>query len=231
MGQGHLPETLLYHSNDKSPNILPTLLKDEIHCEAPGHWEIASFWGMLGAMNAKEFNKLVKTGSKAAVVDVWAPWCGPCKRMNPLFEEMKQQYEGQVALIKVNADESQPLVKQLGVLGIPTTIVYRDGEEIGRRTGAMSRSDLERMFEAALSQGPVKIPSMSRNARLARLLITAVLIVMGFSFTPNWLFFIFAAIVFFLAVYDLIPGVTEFRDRMIQKLLRAAVEADVDVRQ
>jgi thioredoxin len=182
-------------------------------------------------MNANEFNKLVKTNATAAVVDVWAPWCSPCKRMNPLFEELKQQYEGRVELIKVNADESQPLVKQLGVLGIPTTIVYRNGEEIGRRTGAMSRSDLVRMFEAALSDEPVKIPAMSRKARLVRLFITGVLIAMGFSFSPSWLFFIFAAIVLFLGVYDLIPGVTGFRDRMIQKLLRAAAEADVDVRE
>ena len=191
----------------------------------------SEFLGYPCQMEAKEFFKLVKNNPNPLVVDVWAPWCSPCKRMNPVFAELKEEYAGRVDLLKVNADESQPLVKQLGVLGIPTTIVYRNGEEIGRRTGAMSRSDLARMFEAALSEGPVKIPAMSQTARLVRLFITAVLVVMGFTFEPGWLFFIFAGIVLALAVYDLIPGVTDFRDKMIQKLLRAAAEADVDVRE
>jgi len=177
-------------------------------------------------MNSNEFKKLIQSDSGAAVVDVWAPWCGPCKRMNPLFEEMKEQYAGRVAVIKVNADESQPLVKQLGVLGIPTTIVYRNGEEIGRRTGAMSRADLERMFEAALSDGPIKIPAMSRNSRLIRLFIALALFGMALTLDPGWLFLIFSGAILFLAVYDLIPGVTDLRDKVIQKLLQAASEVD-----
>ncbi|HID33198.1 MAG TPA: thioredoxin [Anaerolineae bacterium] len=53
----------------------------------------------------------------------------------PIFEELKETYDGRGDVLKVNADESQSLIKQLGVLGIPTTILYRNGEEIGRRTG------------------------------------------------------------------------------------------------
>jgi thiol-disulfide isomerase/thioredoxin len=151
--------------------------------------------------------------------------------MNPVFEELKELYAGRVDVLKVNADESQPLVKQLGVLGIPTTIVYRDGEEIGRRTGAMSRADLERMFEAALSEGPIRIPAMSRNSRLIRLFIALALFGMGLTLEPGWLFFIFSAMVLFLGLYDLIPGVTSFRDKLIQKLLRAAAEADAPTRE
>ena len=178
-------------------------------------------------MKAETFFHRIKTNPRPVVVDVWAPWCGPCRRMNPIFEELKEAYAGRVDVLKVNADESQPLVKQLGVLGIPTTIAYRNGEEIGRRTGAMSRSDLQRMFEAALSEGPVKIPAMSRNTRIIRLIIALALLGMGLTLQPGWLFFIFSAIVLLLAVYDLIPGVIPFRDKMIQKLLRAAAEADV----
>jgi len=141
-------------------------------------------------------------------------------------EELKEIYAGRVDVIKVNADESQPLVKQLGVLGIPTTIVYRGGEEIGRRTGAMSRADLERMFEAALSEGPIKIPAMSRNSRLIRLFIALALFGMALTLDPGWLFLIFSGAILFLAVYDLIPGVTDLRDKVIQKLLQAASEVD-----
>jgi len=182
-------------------------------------------------MKSESFFRQIRTNPRPIVVDVWAPWCAPCRRMNPVFEELKELYAGRVDVLKVNADESQPLVKQLGVLGIPTTIVYRDGEEIGRRTGAMSRADLERMFEAALSEGPIRIPAMSRNSRLIRLFIALALFGMGLTLEPGWLFFIFSAMVLFLGLYDLIPGVTSFRDKLIQKLLRAAAEADAPTRE
>ena len=178
-------------------------------------------------MKTETFFRRIEKNPRPVVVDVWAPWCGPCRRMNPIFEELKEAYAGRVDVIKVNADESQPLVKQLGVLGIPTAIAYRNGEEIGRRTGAMSRSDLQRMFEATLSEGPIKIPAMSRKTRLVRLFIALALLGMGLTLEPGWPFFILTAIVLLMAVYDLIPGVTAFRDKMIQKLLRAAAEADV----
>jgi hypothetical protein len=95
----------------------------------------------------------------------------------------------------------------------------------------MSRADLERMFEAALSEGPIRIPAMSRNSRLIRLFIALALFGMGLTLEPGWLFFIFSAMVLFLALYDLIPGVTSFRDKLIQKLLRAAAEADAPTRE
>ena len=177
-------------------------------------------------MDAKTFFHIIQTNPRPIIVDVWAPWCAPCRRMNPLFEELKATYAGRVDVLKVNADESQPLVKRLGVLGIPTTIVYRHGEEIGRRTGAMSRGELEALFRAALSEGVVHIPAMSRQTRLIRLFIALAFLGMGLALEPGWVFWMLAIFVFLWGIYDLIPGVTDFRDRMIQKALNAATELE-----
>ena len=177
-------------------------------------------------MNAQTFFRIIENNPRPVIVDVWAPWCAPCRRMNPLFEELKEAYAGRVDVLKVNADESQPLVKQLGVLGIPTTIVYRNGQEFGRRTGTMSRGELESLFQAALSDTVVRIPAMSRTTRLLRLFIALALLGMGLTLEPGWLFFMLAGFVLLWALYDYIPGVASFRDRMIQKLLRAAMEGN-----
>lgn len=177
-------------------------------------------------MDAKTFFHTIQTNPRPIIVDVWAPWCAPCRRMNPLFEELKAIYAGRVDVLKVNADESQPLVKQLGVLGIPTTILYRNGEEIGRRTGAMSRGDLVQMFEAALSEDIVRIPAMTRQTRLIRLFIALAFFGMGWTVDPGWLFFIFSGVVLLWALYDFIPGVTDFRDRMIKKALKATMDLE-----
>ncbi len=176
-------------------------------------------------MKTETFFRKIEKNPRPIVVDVWAPWCGPCRRMEPILEELKETYAGRVDVLKVNADESQPLVKMLGVLGIPTTIVYRDGTEIGRRTGALSRSDLTMMFEAALSEDVMKIPAMSPRTRFTRLLLALLAFVLGFFLTPGWPFFIVAVLLLFMALFDLIPGVQGFRDRMIKKLLNAAAEA------
>ncbi len=176
-------------------------------------------------MKTEIFFRKIEKAQRPVVVDVWAPWCAPCRRMEPLLEELQEVYAGRVDVLKVNADESQPLVKQLGVLGIPTTIVYRDGREIGRRTGALGRSDLTLMFDAALSDAVMKIPAMSRRTRIIRLALAAIAFILGFVLTPGWPLFVVAAALLLLAFYDYIPGVREFRDRMILKLLNAAAES------
>jgi len=176
-------------------------------------------------MKSETFFRKIENSQRPIVVDVWAPWCAPCRRMEPVLEELKEVYAGRVDVLKVNADESQPLVKKLGVLGIPTTIVYRGGGEIGRRTGALNRSDLTLMFEAALSEEAMKIPAMNQRTRLIRLGLTLIAFALGFVLTPGWPLFVVASALLFLAIYDYIPGVREFRDRMIAKLLSAAADA------
>ena len=176
-------------------------------------------------MTPEAFFRTIAKNKRPLIVDVWAPWCAPCRRMNPLLAELQEEYAGQVDVLKVNADESQPLVKQLGILGIPTTLVYRNGQEIGRRTGALGRADLRMLFEAALSEDVVKLPAMSTRTRIMRMGLALIAILAAFVLPGGSFWFVIAGILLFFALYDFIPGVQGSRDRMIKKLLDAAEDA------
>lgn len=76
------------------------------------------------------------------LVDVWAPWCGPCRVMGPQFEAAAQQAEPELRFVKLNSDENQDLAGKLGIRGIPTMILFRNGKEAGRISGAMSSADI-----------------------------------------------------------------------------------------
>ena len=71
------------------------------------------------------------------MVDVWAPWCGPCRVMGPEFKKAAGVLEPAVRFVKLNSDDNQPLAGRLGIRGIPTMIVFRDGKEAARTSGAM----------------------------------------------------------------------------------------------
>lgn len=91
-----------------------------------------------GAMFAKQ----VARSSVPVVVDVWAPWCGPCRMMAPAFEQAAKELEPRVRFLKLNSDEEQQAAGQLGIRGIPTMILYAGGREIARQSGAMSAGQI-----------------------------------------------------------------------------------------
>jgi len=76
------------------------------------------------------------------VVDFWAPWCGPCKQMAPVFAQAAQQLEPQVRLIKINSEEEQTLSARFGIRSIPTLILFKAGKEVERVAGAMDLQNL-----------------------------------------------------------------------------------------
>ena len=71
------------------------------------------------------------------MLDFWADWCGPCKMLSPVIEEIAAQYQGRALVGKVNVDEEPELARQFGVMQIPTVVFLKDGKEVARKVGAM----------------------------------------------------------------------------------------------
>ena len=80
--------------------------------------------------------------AKIQLLDHWASWCGPCKVMEPVIEELEKELAGKVEVVKINVDEKPEEAAKNGVMGIPTFIILRGGKEIGRKVGVTSKADL-----------------------------------------------------------------------------------------
>lgn len=97
------------------------------------------------------FDELVLNSSLPALVDFWAPWCGPCRMIAPIVEELAHDYDGQAVIAKMNTDENVVVAGKLGIMGIPTLIVFKDGKEVDRVVGYAPRHALEDKLKAALN--------------------------------------------------------------------------------
>jgi thioredoxin 2 len=89
------------------------------------------------------FDDLVGGSPLPVMVDFWAPWCGPCRMLGPTLESFARKRAGEVVVAKLNTDESPATQNRFGVRGIPTLIVFKDGEEINRQVGAVPENVLE----------------------------------------------------------------------------------------
>jgi thioredoxin 1 len=85
------------------------------------------------------------------VVDFWAPWCPPCRVIGPILNDLAAEYAGRLTIAKLNTDENQRSMVQLGVQGLPTLIVFKDGREVERLVGARLKRQYQERFEALLS--------------------------------------------------------------------------------
>ena len=97
-----------------------------------------------------DFDEKVIKSEIPVLVDFWAPWCGPCKMAEPVMEELSNQYEGRVAIIKINIDENQASSSKYGVMSIPTTILFKNGQELGRQIGFAGKNVFEDLVKKAL---------------------------------------------------------------------------------
>ncbi len=96
------------------------------------------------------FQKEVLESGQPAIVDFWASWCGPCRMIAPIFEELSNQYAGKVKFVKVNVDENPKTPATYGVRGIPTLIVFKDGKVVDQVVGAVPKNQLENLVKKLL---------------------------------------------------------------------------------
>lgn len=82
------------------------------------------------------------------LLDFWAPWCAPCKIMNPILEEIKKEFEGKVEVEEINVDEKSELSQRYGVMSIPTYVIEKDGKEVGRKIGVTAKAELIKLLQS-----------------------------------------------------------------------------------
>ncbi len=102
------------------------------------------FSGHPADLDGASFERQITKGTLPVVVDVWAPWCGPCRAMAPEFEKAAEAIEPRARFIKLNSDNEQAIAARLGIRGIPTMLVFKDGKETARVSGAMSATQIGR---------------------------------------------------------------------------------------
>lgn len=90
-------------------------------------------------------------GNDIVIVDFWAPWCGPCRMMAPVLDRVAAERATELRVAKVNTDEQPQLAGRFGIRGIPTLILFREGRELARQSGAVDAATLTRWLESALS--------------------------------------------------------------------------------
>jgi thioredoxin 1 len=164
-------------------------------------------------MKKFEFQRKIKNNLKPIIVDLWAPWCAPCRAMEPAYKQTSQKYNGRVDVLKINADESPDVMKKLGVMSIPTVIGFANGEEILRRSGMQTQSMLDFFFDATLNQKKLAIMPPAPAIRVIRTILGLSLLIVGWFLNRSIILMVLGAVVIFSGYYDRCPIFKAFAPR------------------
>jgi thioredoxin 1 len=121
---------------------LPTIRKT--HSEGIGNMSSAI------PVTDDSFQDDVLSSDVPVLVDFWAPWCGPCRMVGPVVDEIAQQYEGKVKVVKLNTDENPGTASQYGIRSIPTLMIFKDGQKVDTVVGAVPKTTLASTLEKYL---------------------------------------------------------------------------------
>ncbi|MCX7911914.1 MAG: thioredoxin [Dehalococcoidales bacterium] len=99
----------------------------------------------------KKFDELVLKSNLPVLVDFWAPWCGPCRMIAPIIDELAGEYEGKISFYKVNVDNNPRLAQRYGVMSIPTLIIFKGGQPLSNLVGFRPKNELKKSLDQALS--------------------------------------------------------------------------------
>jgi len=100
------------------------------------------------------FDQVVHSSDVPVLVDFWAPWCGPCRMMAPIVEEIADKYAGRAKVCKLNTDDARDSAMEFGITAIPTTILFKNGQVQKKWVGLTSKKDLAAAIDQLLSQEP-----------------------------------------------------------------------------
>ena len=105
---------------------------------------------MVTQINDSEFETKVLQSDLPSLVDFWAPWCGPCKAIGPVVEELSEEYAGKIQITKMNVDENPTTPGKYSIRAIPTLILFKNGQIVDQVTGAVGKSQLKSLLDKAL---------------------------------------------------------------------------------
>jgi len=101
-------------------------------------------------VNDSNFDQMVLQSKTPVLVDFWAAWCGPCRMVAPLVEELAGEYESKVTMVKLNVDENPQIASQYGIMSIPTLLIFKDGAPVSNIVGFRPKAELQRSLDAVL---------------------------------------------------------------------------------
>lgn len=102
------------------------------------------------AVSDSDFETQVLKSTTPVLVDFWASWCGPCKLAEPVLDQLSDEYKGKVAIAKLNVDENPKMTEKFTIMSIPTTVLFKDGKEVGRQIGFGGKKPFEELIKKAL---------------------------------------------------------------------------------